>query len=267
MLSNAAQRIGGYGWAFGIHEARDQLGAMVGPLVVAAVLATRGDYRLAFAVMAVPAIINLCLLTVARLVFSRPQDMEQRTPNEGATGGFPTLYWVYLAGAGLVAAGFADYPLIAYHWVKHHTLTTEWIPIFYAVAMGVSSGASLVLGRLFDRYGFKVLIGLTGVSLHFAPLVFLGGNSWLAILGAALWGMGVHESIIPAAVAPMVAQSKRASAFGTFTAVYGVCWFAGSAFIGWIYDHSVIGAVAFCVIAQAIAIPVFIWVSLRREKC
>ncbi|MDN7184652.1 hypothetical protein M0D69_42905 [Caballeronia sp. SEWSISQ10-4 2] len=158
---------------------------------MAAVLATRGDYQLAFAVMAVPALINLCFLTVARLVFPRPQDMEQRTPSTGEAGGFPTLYWVYLAGAGLVAAGFADYPLIAYHWVKHHTLTTEWIPIFYAVAMAVSGGASLVLGRLFDRYGFKVLIGLTGVSLFFAPLVFLGGNFGLAILGAALWGMGM----------------------------------------------------------------------------
>ncbi|MDR3388136.1 Major Facilitator Superfamily protein [Paraburkholderia phenazinium] len=268
MLASAAQRIGGYGWAFGIHEACDQFGAMVGPLAVAAVLATRDDYRLAFAVLAVPAVFNLCFLTVARLVFPRPQDMEQRAAGEAGAGSFPALYWVYLGGAGLVAAGFADYPLIAYHWVKHHTLTTEWIPIFYAVAMAVSGGASLALGRLFDRYGFKVLIGLTGVSLLFAPLVFLGGSFGLAILGAALWGMGmgVHESIIPAAVAPMVAQSRRASAFGMFTAVYGVCWFAGSALIGWIYDQSVIGAVAFCVITQAMALPAFVCVSWRREK-
>lgn len=146
LLASAAQRIGGYGWAFGIHEACDQFGAMVGPLVVAAVLATRGDYRLAFAVLAVPAVINLCFLTVARLVFPRPQDMEQRTGSEAGGGSFPTQYWVYLFGAGLVAAGFADYPLIAYHWVKHHTLTTEWIPILYAVAMAVSGGAALVCG-------------------------------------------------------------------------------------------------------------------------
>ncbi|CAE6838668.1 hypothetical protein R70006_07382 [Paraburkholderia domus] len=125
MLSSAAQRIGGYGWAFGIHEACDQFGAMVGPLVVAAVLATRGDYRLAFAVLAVPAVINLCFLTVARLVFPRPEDMEPRAANEASAGSFPALYWVYLGGAGLVAAGFADYPLIAYHWVKHQTLATD----------------------------------------------------------------------------------------------------------------------------------------------
>lgn len=86
---------------------------MVGPLVVAAVLATRGDYRLAFSVLAVPAAINLCFLAVARLVFPRPKDMERRTASEAGAGSFPTLYWVYLGGAELVAAGFADYPLPA----------------------------------------------------------------------------------------------------------------------------------------------------------
>jgi predicted MFS family arabinose efflux permease len=74
--------------------------------------------------------------------------------------------------------------------------------------------------------GFKALIGLTIVSVLFAPLVFLG-SFWVALGGAALWGlgMGVHESIIPAPVAPMVPSTRRASAFGAFTAGYGVAWF------------------------------------------
>lgn len=114
-----------------------------------------------------------------------------------------------------------------------------------------------MLRRLFYRSGFKVLIGLTGVSLLFAPLMFLSGHFGLVILGIALWGMGVHESIIPAAVSPMVAQRERGSAFGMFTAMYGVCAFAGNGFNGWIYDQSVIGAGAFCVITQAMAVLVF----------
>lgn len=266
MLSTAAQHIGGYGWAFGIHEACDQSGAMVGPLVVAAVTARRGDYGMAFATLAVPAVINLTLLVVARLVFPRPEDLEPRVAQTNVAGGFPVRYWVYLTGAGLVAAGFADYSLIGYHWVHSHALGTGWIPIFYAVAMAVSGGASLVFGRLFDRFGFRLLILLTAVSMLFAPLVFLGDDPWFALAGAVVWGMGmgVHESIIPAAVAPMVASTRRASAFGTFTAVYGACWFAGSALIGWIYDHHVTGAVVFCLATQAAAIPIFVWVS-RRE--
>ncbi|WP_244099860.1 MFS transporter [Burkholderia ambifaria] len=268
MLSSAGQHIGGYGWAFGIHEACDQFGAMVGPLVVAAVLARHGDYAVAFATLAIPAAINLTLLMAARLVFPRPEDMELPMVDAYVGRGFPVRYWAYLAGAGLVAAGFADYSLIAYHWVRSHTLTVNWIPVFYAVAMAISGSASLVFGRLFDRFGFRLLILLTAVSLLFAPLVFLGDNVWFALAGAIVWGMGigVHESIIPAAVAPMVAQTRRASAFGTFTAVYGTCWFAGSALIGWIYDHHVTGVVIFSLATQTAAIPIFAWVSRREQE-
>src|SRR6266699_3905535 len=50
MLSHAAREIG-YGWAFGMHEALDQLGALFGPLAVAAVLAANGRFATAFAVL------------------------------------------------------------------------------------------------------------------------------------------------------------------------------------------------------------------------
>ncbi len=267
MLAGAGKSIGGYGWTFGIHEALDQLGAMVGPLVVAGVIAMRGDYRLAFAVLAIPAIINLGLVVLARVSFPRPQDLDIAADEPLSAGGFTRSYWVYLTGAGLVAAGFADYPLIAYHWSRSHIVPVDAVPMLYAGAMAVSGGASLVLGRLFDRSGFRVITLLTVVSAVFAPLVFLSHRIEFAALGAALWGMGmgVHESIIPAAVIPMVGKARRASAFGTFTAVYGACWFAGSAVTGWLYDHSVVAAMTFCVAAQLSAVPVFIWVGRRQR--
>lgn len=264
MLSHAGHRIGGYGWAFGLHEGLDQLGALTGPLVVAAVLAHRGDYHRAFAVLLIPALINLSLVLLTRLLYPRPQDLEPAASPHSGRVGLPGLYWVYLAGAALVAAGFADYPLIAYHWSHRHVVPADWVPIFYSVAMAVSGTGSLVLGRLFDRHGFKVLIALTVVAAAFAPLVFLGGF-WVALAGAAIWGlgMGAHESLIPAAVAPLVMPDRRASAFGLFTAGYGIFWFLGSAAIGILYDLSLWAAIAFCVATQLAAVPIFVWVGRR----
>jgi len=264
MISHAAKHVGGYGYVFGIHEAMDQSGALFGPLLVAGMLAWRGSYRLAFAVLVAPAGINLALVGIARLLYPRPQDME--TEHTVARGeGLPTVYWVYLAGAALAGAGFADFPLIAYHFSKTHIASGQWIAVFYAVAMGVSGTGSLVFGRMFDRFGFKVLIALTAVSTSFAPLVFLG-NFWVALAGAAVWGlgMGAHESVIPAAVTPMVPLARRASAFGLFTAGYGIAWFLGSAAIGILYDRSVNAALGFCVVAELLAIPFFVWVSARH---
>jgi predicted MFS family arabinose efflux permease len=124
--------------------------------------------------------------------------------------------------------------------------------------MAVSGGGSLIFGRLFDRFGVGVLIPLTLLSALFAPLVFLG-RFGPALVGSALWGlgMGVHESIIPAAVATMVPVHRRPSAYGLFTAAYGVAWFMGSAAIGLLYDSSVLAAVVFCLVLELSAVPVF----------
>lgn len=264
MLSHAAKQIGGYGWAFGIHEALDQFGALVGPLAIAGVLAVRhGGYRLAFATLAVPAAIMLGILAVARLLYPRPEEMETNPPDV-RTEGLPRVFWVYLSGAVLVAVGFADFPLIAFHFAKASKVSPALVPIFYAVGMGVSGLGSLVFGRLFDRTGIAVLVPLTIVSALFAPLVFLGGF-WLALVGVSLWGlgMGVHESIVPAAVAPMVPIHRRASAYGLFTAAYGVFWFLGSAAIGGLYTVSIGAVVAFSLVAELAAIPFFLRVSRR----
>jgi predicted MFS family arabinose efflux permease len=271
MLSHAAREAGGYGWVFGTHEALDQFGALVGPLAVAAFLAHRAQYQYAFATLVVPAAINITVLLIARHLYPQPEKLQRAEPSVSAnaapaTARFPTRFWVYLAGAALVAAGFADYPLIAFHLTREQTMSAQSAAHFYAVAMAVSGSGSFICGRLFDRYGFRVLIALTFISAAFAPLVFLGGYGF-ALLGVAIWGlgMGVHESVIPAAVAPMVASTRRASAFGLFTAGYGVSWFLGSVAIGVLYDHSHAATIAFCVITQLAAVPLFIWVG-RRDR-
>lgn len=102
MLSHAAKQIG-YGWAFGLHEAPDQFGALFGPLAVAGVLAIRGDYRVAFAALLLPALINLSPVMLSRWLCPRPEAMEVEAPDV-RTEGLPRTFWVYLSGAALVAA-------------------------------------------------------------------------------------------------------------------------------------------------------------------
>jgi len=268
MLSHAGKEMGGYGWAFGLHEALDQFGALLGPLAMAGILALRHDYRLAFAVLAIPAAITLALLVVARVLYPRPEDLEPRHEAEPLEGkGLPRRFWIYLAGAGLVAAGFADYPLIAYHFEKAKILPGSMTAVFYAVAMGVSGAGSLVFGKLFDRFGLWILVPLTLLTATYAPFAFFGGT-WVALIGTALWGlgMGVHESIVAAAVATMVPASHRGSAYGIFTAGYGTFWLLGSALLGWLYDVSLVWVVLAAVILEIAAIP-FIAVTARsREK-
>jgi len=264
MVSFAAREMG-YGWGFGLREALDQFGALVGPLAVAAVLAERHSYNLAFAVMAIPVVVVFSLLALARVMYPKPERFDAET-RETREADLPRVFWIYLIGAALVAAGFADFALMAYHLQRNIPLQQALVPVFYSAAMATSGAGSLLFGKLFDRYGMRVLIPLTVLGAAFAPLVFYGGF-WVALIGVVIWGlgMGVHESIIPAAVSHMVARSRRSSAYGTFTGIYGIAWFLGSVVIGLLYGKNLGAAVAFCVATQAAAIPIFMWVGTRLK--
>jgi hypothetical protein len=164
----------------------------------------------------------------------------------------------------LIAAGYADYPLVAYHFGKVSSVPRDWIPVFYSVAMGVDALAALVFGYLFDRRGFGILIGSALISAAFAPLVFFGGF-WLALSGVVLWGigMGAQESIMRAAIAKMILADRRGTAYGVFNTGYGIFWFAGSALMGYLYDISIPALVVFSVVAQLLSVPL-LWIVKRQ---
>jgi len=172
MLSHATSSVG-HGKGFGLHEALDQIGAVTGPLIVGAVYYFSGNYHKSFAVLLIPAVIAIAILIVARVVYPDTKELETKSEPVSQTH-FKRFYWIYLIAVSLVAAGFADYPLIAFHFNKTNQVTTEWIPVMYAIAMGVDAFAALVLGKLFDKHGMKALILSTVFSAAFAPLVFMG---------------------------------------------------------------------------------------------
>lgn len=257
MLSYAGKHMG-RGWGFALHEAMDQTGATVGPLIVAAVMYAKNDYRFSFAILLVPAVVCLAVLLTARMIYPHPRDLEPAAPQLD-THGYAKPFWLYLAATACVAAGFADYPLIAYHFGKAATVPSTWIPILYAIAMGVDGLAALVFGYFYDRRGMGVLIAAMLISVPVAPLVFFGGFQ-SALAGAVLWGigMGAQESIMKAAVAAMSPADRRATAFGTFNLSFGIFWFLGSALMGVLYDFSIPVLVAFSMAVQFLGIPLMV---------
>jgi len=263
MLSFATTRIG-HGWGFALHEAMDQIGAIIGPFMMAAVLYLRNDFRLSFAILIIPAIISIGVLLVARIHYPHPSKLESKTPQIDIKG-YPGHFWLYLLAIGCIAAGFADYPLIAYHFSKAGIFTHEWIPILYAIAMGVDGLSALLFGRLYDRIGMPIIISAVAIALPFAPLVFLGDFK-MGLIGMILWGigMGAQESVMKAQIANMSSVRLRGTAFGTFNMSFGVFWFVGSVIMGRLYDYSIMALVIFSVTVQILSIPILFF--LRRMR-
>ncbi len=257
MLSHASSEAGA-GWTFGLHEALDQIGALTGPLIVAAALAINHEYRTGFAVLAFPALAAIATLFLARRLYPRPEELEVKRI-ELHSEGLPRVFWWYMAAAGLMALGYIDFPLIAFHWRKTGVAPDTLIPLLYSVAMGVDALAALLFGRLFDHLGIPLLTVAAMIGAAASPLMLLGGLH-LAVVGAALWGigMGAMESILRAAIVSMAPAQRRGSAYGIFNTAFGVCWFTGSALAGWLYDRNLMILVAFSVAAQLASIPFFL---------
>ncbi|HLO85571.1 MAG TPA: MFS transporter, partial [Nostocaceae cyanobacterium] len=71
LLSHAATQVG-RGFGFGLHEAMDQIGATLGPLAVAGMLALYGSYQNGFAILLVPAILGLVVLLLLQRLYPNP---------------------------------------------------------------------------------------------------------------------------------------------------------------------------------------------------
>jgi MFS family permease len=253
LLSFGTQKMG-RGWGYGLHEAMDQIGATVGPLLVSAVLLYRQqDYRMAFGILVIPAVIAFIILLICKYLYPKPENLEFKTTSL-VSKGFPKRYWIYVLAVILIAAGYVDFPLIAYHFKSKALMSDSAIPVFYAVAMATDAIAALVFGKMFDKKGIKTLLLAILLSSFFAPMVFMGGFNW-ALAGMVLWGigMGAQESILKAEIAEMITPERRGTAFGSFNAAYGLFWFAGSALMGYFYDFSIKGLIVFSVATQLFA--------------
>src|SRR5437660_10124712 len=228
MLSYAGRSIGA-GWVFGLNEALDQAGATIGPLLMALVLYLNGGYRTGFGVLRIPALRCLATLVLARLLHPRPHELEEGSGHTLATTNLTQTYWIYLVAGGLLAAGFADFALIGFHFQKANVMPGNLIPVFYAVAMAASALASIPLGRLFDRLGPNVSLFAFLVSAAAAPFIFLG-TSIFALVGMIFWGIGMSAqgSLFQAMLTGVIPPQKRSTAFGLFDTGFGVAWFLGS---------------------------------------
>jgi MFS family permease len=258
MLSDAGRSLGS-GRVFGLNEALDQTGATIGPLVVAFAIA-RGGYHMGFGILIIPALLTLAFLAAATLSHAKLCHRNRRTKGEEASAvrDWPA-FRRYAIGGALVAAGYVDFALIAFRFERDRVVSVAAISLWFAIAMAVGAIAAPMLGKLFDRGG-KPVIGIAlALTSAATPLAFLG-RGVAAQAGAALWGVGiaVQDALLLALVAGVLAQRRRATAFGFYDLIFGSAWFVGSAICGVLLDRSPMALVIFSVLLQLSAIPFFI---------
>ncbi len=276
IMSFAASQEGA-GKSFDIQELLDQIGAFLGPVLLYLVMLFRTDgdvfrtYSCCFAVLVIPGAITLILLLFTWRKFPDPERFEPE-PEEHVPFRMKKSFVLYIAGISCFAFGFIDYSLIIMHvsnvyaglasdLAQTSALVTEGtLPLLYAGAMLVDAIAAVVFGYLYDKIGVKALMISTLLSSVFAIFVFSAHSVPMLLIGIALWGigMGAQESILKAVVTSIVPKDSRATGYGIFECSFGVFWFLGSWIMGVLYDLSIPAMVAVSVIAQLLAIPLYL---------
>lgn len=275
LISFAASQIG-TGKSFALEELLDQIGAFLGPVLLYLVMLLKTDgttfqiYSLCFAVLLAPALATMAMLFFTKRKFPNPEQFEPE-PTVYVPFMLDRRFLLYLGGVSLFAFGFIDYSLIVMHVSRAFgsvsadlsettaLVSTGTLPLLYAGAMLVDAAAALFFGLLYDRKGVRVLVLATALSAPFALLVFGFHNVGALLVGVAMWGvgMGAQESILKAVVAGIVPKASRATGYGIFECVFGVCWFLGSWLLGALYDRSIPAMIAVSVGAQLAALPLY----------
>jgi MFS family permease len=277
LLAHAAAAVG-LGRGFGVHQALDQIGAVAGPLLVAAVAAAAGTIWPAMAVLIIPgALAMLMLVRIWRSMGNPIASAENPATTEPIAapehreslfsrlhGRLPRVFWLFAAASAATSGGLVTFAVISFHLTQDHVVSVAAVPVIYAAAMAAEAFAALGSGWLFDRTRGGVLLGLPFV-ISAVPVLAFAGTPLIAIAGAVLWGAagGVLDSTVKALVADLVPASRRATAYGVFAAVQGAAAVGGGVMAGALYERSLPILIAAVVITQIIALVLLI-ATLRR---
>lgn len=239
LLASVTKRVG-RGRGFAVHKSLDLIGALLGPVVVAAVLAATGVISAAFAVLAVPAAVALALLFWLRRRVADPGSAANGD-RRAAAGRTPSLFTpvflLFAVCAFLWSAGLVAFGVISYHLTADAGLPVAVVPLLYAGAMGAAVLGTLASGFLYDRAGAAVLLVLP-LLIAAIPVLAFSTAVVLIVTGVMIWGAatGIQDSTVKALVADLVPESRQGAAYGVFAAFEGAGALAGGALYGALYE-------------------------------
>ncbi len=280
LLAHAAAAVG-LGRGFGVYQALDQVGAVAGPLLVAAVIAAAGAIWPAMAVLIIPGAVAMLVLVRIRRTMGDPVENRDEAAQTAATddskgqelllsrfhGQLPHVFWLFAAACAATTGGLVTFAVIAYHLTQDHVVAVAAVPLIYAAAMGAEALAALGSGWLFDRTRGRVLLALP-LLVAAVPVLAFGGSPLIVIAGVLLWGAagGVLDSTVKALVADLVPASRLATAYGVFAAIQGVAAIGGGVMAGALYERSLPILIAAVAATQVVALILLVATFRQHQR-
>lgn len=246
------------GRAFGFHRFGDTLGAILGPMLAVALLASAGGVLATARTLLwwslVPGVLSAVVF--ALFVAERGRTSRSTQPLHLALGQMPTAFRRYLVGVGLFGAGdFAHSMLIL---AATELLTPAWGPpkaagiagSLYVLHNIVYAAAAYPAGALADKHGHQRVLAW-GYSISAAVPLSIGayfffklGSVPLLAASFAVAGLvnGVQDTLEGATTGTLAPVAQRGLAFGLLGATNGIGDLVSSVVVGVLWTaHPVLG--------------------------
>ncbi len=247
ILSGVAENQVGIGFAFGLQEALDQLGALAGPLIFALVFFMTSqdgipEYQLSYKLLFIPFVLLMLFVAYAYRSIRQNNLISDIKKKEFRSERLQPIFWIYTAFTFFCTLRFVNFSIIGYHLKANNLMSDGNITLLYSVAMAVDAVAALLAGKAYDRMkkemktgGLAILMAIPFITL-LLPFMIISSSITLIVIGMVIFGvvMGTHETIMRSAIADITPFHKRGTSYGVFNANYGLALLIGSALMGWL---------------------------------
>ncbi|CCQ95529.1 Major facilitator superfamily MFS_1 [[Clostridium] ultunense Esp] len=273
ILSGVAENQFGIGFAFGLQEALDQIGAFIGPLIFTAVFYFTekngiAQYQLGYQSLFIPFVILMLFLIYAYRRIKRDNLMTEVVKKDYQSEHLKLIFWIYTAFTFFCTLGFVNFSTVGYHLKANNLMSDGNITLVYSVAMIVDAATALLVGKAYDRLkvktgmrtgGILVLVAIPFITM-LLPIFTLSNSTILIVIGMIVFGivMGTHETVMRSAIADITPFHKRGTSYGVFNTSYGLALLGGAALMGLFYDRNKTGIIiAFTCVVELVAIILY----------
>lgn len=224
------------GLAFGFHRAMDNFGAVIGPLMAAALLAAGLSLRHIFLLAIVPALIVLVL--AIRVPEPEHPGVRSKEPFRWTLAGMPAPFRRYLCVLALFTLGNSSNMFLLLRANELGASATR-VTMMWALFSMVAALLSTPLSAMSDRFGRSRMLGIAWFAYAGAYLLIglLPGEDWA--LWAAFVGYGAVTAALEgtekALVADLVPRERSGTAFGWYNLVAGIFLLPASLLFGWLW--------------------------------
>lgn len=244
-LADASSR----GRIFGFHRAMDHAGAIIGPLIATVFLFfLPGEYRLLFALTAIPGAIAVAMLFLVREPSSPRAGAHSGAPasggkpthaDDGNPARLPKRLWLVLGVILVFSLGNSADAFLLLRLTDALGAAT-YVPLLWGLLHVVKASLSTWGGGLSDRIGRKRVI-VIGWAVY--ALVYVGFATASSAIGFVFWFLlyGVYfalaEGAEKALVADLTPAGRQGTAFGYYNAALGLGTLAASVVFGFVYER------------------------------